>query len=69
MIIPEPPHLFSFTGIREIPAGRIDMPDKDPAVIAFGKAFVTGIPPRKYSDKNNAAQTPQNLNCTPMTGP
>jgi hypothetical protein len=45
MIIPEPPHLFSFTGIREIPAGRIDMPDKDPAVIAFGKAFVTGIPP------------------------
>jgi len=23
----------------------MDMPDKDPAFIVFGKAFVTGIPP------------------------
>jgi hypothetical protein len=45
VILPEPPHLFPFTGFREIPAGRIDMPDKDPAVIVFGKISVTGIPP------------------------
>jgi hypothetical protein len=45
VILPEPPHLFSFTGFREIPAGRIDMPEEDSAVIAFGRVFVTGILP------------------------